>query len=125
MTTDQNTALVPEWTQGDRLRKARSVLGLTVREFADLIGVSHGTITNAETDARTVRPITLKAWALATRVSIEWLQFGIGESTSGPPNGGQPVPNQAALDRLAAEKRGTTRKRGTNPGYFPTPARAA
>ena len=62
MTTQHGSSFVPEFSLGDRLRKARESTGLTVREFADEIGVSHGTITNAEGDKRAVRPITIKLW---------------------------------------------------------------
>ena len=61
--------------------------GLTAREFADRIGVSHGTITNAELDKRAVRPITIKAWALATGVDVEWLERGTTMPRPGGPAG--------------------------------------
>lgn len=113
MTADQDIAVVPQWTQGDRLRKARSLTGLTVREFAAHIGVSHGTVTSAETDARPVRPITLNAWALATKVSREWLETGEGSpSTPTPPRPGKR--DDSALAALIAEKSG----RGTTAGYL-------
>jgi transcriptional regulator with XRE-family HTH domain len=76
MTTEQTSGSVPTWTLGDRLRKARALTGMTTREFADRIGVSHGTITSAENDRRAVRPITLNAWALVTGVDREWLEVG-------------------------------------------------
>lgn len=61
--------------------------GLSTRDFAARIGVSHGTITNAENDRRTVRPITLNAWALVTGVPRQWLETG--EAPAGPkPDGG-------------------------------------
>lgn len=117
MSTDQSIALVPQWTQGDRLRKARTLTGMTVREFAEHIGVSHGTITNAETDARAVRPITLKAWALATGVSQDWLEHGIaGSSPTPPPNGGNKAESDA-MAALAAAKRAGTKRRTPNSRY--------
>ena len=64
------------FTQGDRFRKARESMGLHQREFADLIGVSHQTVVNAEKDHVKVRKITRNAWALATGVSAEWLETG-------------------------------------------------
>lgn len=122
MSADQTVALVPEWTQGDRLRKARALTGMTVREFAAHIGVSHGTVTSAETDARAVRPITLKAWALATNVSQSWLEHGHAGTNPEPPKPGQR--NEAALAALIEEKRSRTRAPSTNRGYS-TPAFAA
>ena len=68
---------IPVFTQGDRLRKARQLTGLTTREFADDLGVSQATITNAENDNRTVRRITLKAWSMRTGVPLEWLETGV------------------------------------------------
>lgn len=84
--------VIPQWTQGDRLRKARSLTGLTSREFAELLGVSLGTITNAEGDKRQVRKITLRAWAMATGVSAEWLETGVVPPAGGPrePDGWAP-----------------------------------
>lgn len=81
----QTTGTIPTWTLGDRLRKARAITGMTTREFAERIGVSHGTITNAEGDKRGVRPITIKAWAMATGVDAEWLATGHGPHDPGEP----------------------------------------
>ena len=64
MTTAHTPRTIPEFTLGDRLRKARELTGLSVRRFAEEIGVSHGTITNAEGDRRAVRPITINAYAM-------------------------------------------------------------
>lgn len=89
MTTQPNER-IPEWTLGDRLRKARQLTGLGTREFADKIGVSHGTITNAEGDRHGVRRITLNAWSLATGVPVEWLQTG-KIPHDGPDGGGNSV----------------------------------
>lgn len=104
---------------GDRLRKARSLTGMNVRQFAEHIGVSHGTVTNAETDARAVRVITLRAWAMATGVSLEWLERGIGSSEPLPPgpHGRQP---DADLSRLTEKKMNRTRatkNRSPTPRY--------
>jgi transcriptional regulator with XRE-family HTH domain len=91
--TTQLSERIPEWTQGDRLRKAREMLGMGQREFADHIGVSHQTITNAEKGHRAVRKITLNAWALATGVPASWLETGETPSPEPPdgPDGPSPV----------------------------------
>lgn len=83
--TTQTAGTIPEWTQGDRLRKARQVTGMTTRQFADAIGVSQATVTNAENDHTKVRKITLNAWSLATGVPVEWLQAGT--APGGPHDG--------------------------------------
>lgn len=64
---------IPVWSQGDRLRKAREVTGLSVQDFADRIGVSDQTVRNAERGSHAVRKITINAWSLATGVPIAWL----------------------------------------------------
>jgi transcriptional regulator with XRE-family HTH domain len=121
MTTQPEGGMVPVWTMGDRLRKARARTGLNTRNFAAQLGVSHGTITNAENDKVAVRPITLNAWSLATGVSREWLETGGGDPTGTPPPG-DGVPDEdreAALAQLAAKKRarhagaGATRRYAT------------
>lgn len=74
--TAQRQERIPAWTRGDRLRKARLTTGQTAREFAENIGVSHGTVSNAEGDKHEVRKIVLNAWSLATGVPVEWLEHG-------------------------------------------------
>lgn len=102
--TENARETIPQWTQGDRLRKARTLTGMNVREFADHIGVSHGTITNAETDARQVRKIVLNAYALATGVPVEWLETGRTPSHDNGPDGGgvSPTPRYVTNLRVAA-----------------------
>lgn len=118
--TTQRESIVPEWTMGDRLRKARSLTGLGVREFAELIGVSHGTVTNAETDARAVRTITLNAWAAHTGVSREWLETGQGSAgpTPTPPEGPRGTDRLARLTESKRARVHNTRGRETNDGYL-------
>lgn len=77
MSTQTGHGAVPQWTRGDRLRKARSVTGKTTREFAALIGVSQKTVTDAEGDKRETRKVVLNAWSMATGVPIEWLLWGV------------------------------------------------
>lgn len=121
MSADQTLSqVVPEWTQGDRLRKARTLTGMTVREFAEHIGVSHGTVTSAETDARAVRPITMKAWAFATGVPLEWLEAGEVTTSPTPPPDRPCKRDESALAALIAEKSGrgaTARYSHSTPGY--------
>lgn len=69
--------MIPEWTLGDRLRKARQALGLEVGPFAERIGVSRNTVTSYEKDQVTrPRKIVLNAWTLATGVDRAWLETG-------------------------------------------------
>lgn len=77
---------IPEWTMGDRMRKAREVAGLDQRAFAERLGVSRQTVTNAEKGHVGVRKITIKAWAMATGVPAAWLETGA--VPDGPDDGG-------------------------------------
>lgn len=83
MSTHLEAGVIPAWTRGDRLRKARQLTGMTTHEFADTIGVSQKTISDAENDKRAMRRIMLNAWSLATGVPVEWLEHGT-ESTPDP-----------------------------------------
>ena len=121
MSTDQQYERIPEWTLGDRLRKARTLTGLTVAEFAERIGVSDRTINNAEGDKRAVRRITLNAWAMATGVSLEWLESG--QSPAGPPPGPGGIEDSPAMQALARQKRSRARG-GTTHRYLPVSAAA-
>jgi len=88
MTTERANGSVPEWTFGDRLRKARQVSGLTVRDFAEEIGVSTKTITDAEGDRRRPRKILINAYAMRTGVPREWLETGqVSTDDNGPETG--------------------------------------
>ena len=93
----QHAGHIPEWTQGDRLRKAREDAGLDQKELADRIGVSRATISNAEVGSRETLEVTIRAWAMATGVPLAWLQ---GRPVTGP-DGGPGLPrldsNQSRL----------------------------
>lgn len=84
MSTQQTEPLIPEWTLGDRLRKARETTGLSQRNFAERIHVDRNTVSNAETDRVKVRPITLTAWSLATGVPVNWLLTGASNPPTDP-----------------------------------------
>lgn len=67
---------------------------MTTREFADHIGVSQKTVSDAENDKRQMRKIMLNAWALGTGVPAEWLETGTTHPVDGGPgDGGQAVPS--------------------------------
>ena len=84
MTMSAGIDRIPEWTLGDRLRKARSKTNMTTREFAEAIGVSQKTVTDAEGDKRAVRKITLNAWSLVTGVPRDWIENGTVPSGPDP-----------------------------------------
>lgn len=118
---------MPEWTVGDRLRKARELLNLDQGQFAELIGVSRGTVSNYERGTiDRYRPIVMRAWALATDVSAEWLESGMAHPTPPDPGGGAAMPRRrSALEELTRAKRARvhTSRRDTRK-YLPALAAA-
>lgn len=71
---------VPQWTLGDRLRKARTWVGLSTEDLAAELDVTARTVTNYETGQTRPRRPTLALWALKTGVPFEWLDGGEGDS---------------------------------------------
>jgi transcriptional regulator with XRE-family HTH domain len=73
---------VPQWTLGDRLRKAREHARLNQAELAAAIGIARSSVVNYES-GRSVpsRPVVL-SWSLCTGVSQEWV-LGRAPVTSG------------------------------------------
>lgn len=84
--------VIPQFTVGDRLRKARELTGMDRNEFADRIGVSRNTIGNYESERVAPRRIVLNAWALATGVPLAWLQTGETPRPVDPDGGSRLLP---------------------------------
>lgn len=80
---------VPQWTLGDRLRKARENAGLEQVELAARLGASRKTIGNAERGQTQPRRSLIMAWALTTNVPVRWLMTG--ESPSDDDGDSQPL----------------------------------
>lgn len=87
MTTAQQTGMIPSWTLGDRLRKAREVAGISQAELARAIAVSRNTVSNAEGGRVAPRQIVLNAWSLATGVPLAWIQHGEAANEQPRPDG--------------------------------------
>ncbi|CAN5645144.1 hypothetical protein BH24ACT15_BH24ACT15_31820 [soil metagenome] len=82
MSTDQ-TEVVPRWTTGERLRKARIVAGLTPEEMATDIGRSDRTIRNYESDTTQAPLLVVRQYAMRCGVPLAWLMDqGDSEPTS-------------------------------------------
>lgn len=79
---EQQGSLVPEFTLGDRLRKAREIAGLSQAELAAEIGISRNSVVNYESQTKRIPRPSLVSWALRTHVDLGWLS---GEQTSPPP----------------------------------------
>jgi transcriptional regulator with XRE-family HTH domain len=120
MTTLQNTGTVPEWSMGDRLRKARVETGMSVDEFAARCLVSAKTVNNYEGDKVAQRPLVIEKWAAVTGVNLEWLRTGhVGGDTPPPGPGVDPDPkgDGDALARLTRSKISRSRSSGSTPQY--------
>lgn len=93
MSVDMDHYNVPQWTLGDRLRKARAVSGKDQREFAELLGVKPGSLAGWETDR--TRPRDLVAVAkrieMALHIPAAWV-LGVDSGPFGGPGGSAPRP---------------------------------
>jgi len=69
-----STTLVPEFTLGDRLAKARSIVDLTAAQMAHRLGVSRNTITNYEKGHTSPNRAVLLAYESITGVPVWWLE---------------------------------------------------
>ena|SRR5665647_1187241 len=99
MSQQPAVGVIPEFTVGDRLRKAREHIGMDQIPFADELGVSRGTVSNYESGATThLKPIVVRAWALRTGVPAEWLLTGTTNPRPGDPDGGEMITAQRARE---------------------------
>lgn len=73
--------VVPAWTLGDKLRKAREHAGLSQVDLESLTGISRRSIVSYEGGGRAPRRPQLVAWAVATGVPLSWLE---GDDGGGP-----------------------------------------
>ncbi|KLO54118.1 helix-turn-helix domain-containing protein [Mycolicibacterium senegalense] len=95
MTTDPASEFVPEWTDGDKLRKVRRHLGLSQEEFADRIQVKPSTYMAWESDRNRIKDLK----TIARRIKVLtgtplWWWFDTEPPTGsgpGPHGGGTPV----------------------------------
>lgn len=67
----------PEWTYGDRLRKARESAGIDTQQMAQKMGVAPNVISQWERGRRHPRSAELigvtQRWGDITNVPVEWL----------------------------------------------------
>lgn len=73
---DRDDYIVPEWTLGDRLRKALEASDTPVQEIADYLDVNRNTISRWIHDKSPVKRSTLIIWAATTGVDPDWLETG-------------------------------------------------
>ncbi len=72
----ESARTVPQWTPGDRLRKARVSAGLSQAELAFGTGIARTSIVSYEADRTGPSRPVLLAWSMATGISFEWLCHG-------------------------------------------------
>ena len=104
----QEAGTVPEWSMGDRLRKARTQTGMSVDEFAVQCLISAKSVNNYEGDKVKQRPLVVEKWSRVTGVDLNWLLYGTTGATPTPDPGPGLDPeskaDRAALDRLTKAK---------------------
>lgn len=66
-------------TQGERIRKVRNTLGLTLEKFGDRLGVTKVAISNIEKGNRNLTEQMTKAICREFNVDYMWLTTGDGE----------------------------------------------
>jgi transcriptional regulator with XRE-family HTH domain len=67
--------LIPEFTVGDRLKKARLAAGISLGEMADALDVGRSTLQRWE-KATTAKRSALMLYSMRTGVPVEWIEFG-------------------------------------------------
>lgn len=103
----------------DRLHKSLRISGKSATALAADLGVHRNTVNNYLSAKTPIDRRTLIAWALITGVPLAWLEHGADEPDPGPNGGGEDHPGASdAVAKLAAGKRGGTRRRTTE-GYLP------
>lgn len=63
----------PEWTLGDRLRKAREHAALNQTQMADELEIARNSVGRYESGAYEPPRTVVIAWALRTGVDLDWL----------------------------------------------------
>ena len=74
--------IVPEFTLGDRLRKAREIAGLEMRDLAERTGVHRQSIARYEQGAATPRRPVILIWAVETGVDYDWIMGTVSDEMS-------------------------------------------
>jgi transcriptional regulator with XRE-family HTH domain len=116
---------VPEWTVGDRLRKARTTANVTTEEMAEYIGRTVRTISNYETGyVHHVPKLVVLAYAARCGVPADWLLYGSATQPNSLVTMRYPT-NSPILWLLRAVRPYPTADRGRTVGVTPRLASAA
>ena len=81
--------IVPNWTVGDRVQKARNVAGFDQGAVAKEIGMSRSGIARIEQGLSSPRRTSLISIAYATGVNLDWLENGETPAPGGPGGGSE------------------------------------
>ena len=95
---------VPQFTIGDRLRKAREFSGMDMNDLAAAIDIHRQTIARYESGVARPKRYVLLSWSVATGVDLAWIQ--------GPDNAAQQTATSTDSESSAikgSETRGKTR----------------
>jgi len=68
--------MIPMWTLGDRLRKARVTAEISTQQMADALVRNRNTITNYESGFTTPSGRVVVRWAELCGVPVGWLRLG-------------------------------------------------
>jgi transcriptional regulator with XRE-family HTH domain len=74
--------MIPDWTIGDRLAKARRYADLTVIEMAERLDVHRNSVGAWESDRHRPRRRDVLAWSHITGVPVDWILEGRESATS-------------------------------------------
>lgn len=77
-------SVTPEFTLGDRLRKAREVSGMDMQDLATMIDVHRQSIARYEQGIVVPRKHIILSWSWATGVDAEWISGEPPEPVSSP-----------------------------------------
>lgn len=69
----QTASNIPQWSLGDRLRKAREDAGIKQDEMARRLAKSRGAVSGWESDLHRPDVLAIRAWAHESGVPVWWL----------------------------------------------------
>lgn len=99
MMAQQDIGTIPQWTRGDRMRKALHHADVSVHDMAEYLGVARNTASTWINDRIEPSTQTMRLWAIRTGVPLEWLLHG--DTPSEVPQGSTYTPQYPAGDGLA------------------------
>lgn len=71
---DRPVSAIPQFTLGDRLRKAREFSGLEMQDLAHEIDIHRQTVARYESGSVRPKRHVLLSWSVATGVDLAWIQ---------------------------------------------------